>query len=212
MIGRIFTAYLRPTKTYSLTLPFVSNGQIPRIFLCVSNTWIHSTNLTIRVRSTYPTNLTIGRIFTAYFSLKPIFHLATLFARRKAKTRIRQRGWLKLASEKIRREQVGTVPTYLPVRASKFAKWKIGFMNALIRQSYHSRPMDRFDQSFHSYPMDGSDESNYLCPIDRTRPVLISFPHYCGTKFTNRTDGVDSTVSDNHLLSGKTVWDKCKIL
>ena len=41
-------------------------------------------------------------------SLKPIFHLATLFARREAKTRIRQRDWLKLAGEKIRCEQVGS--------------------------------------------------------------------------------------------------------
>ena len=59
--------------------------------------------------------------------LKPIFHLATLFARREAKTRIRQRDWLKQAGEKIRREQVGSVPT-LSVRANKFAKWKIGLM------------------------------------------------------------------------------------
>ena len=44
--------------------------------------------------------------------LKPIFHLATLFARREAKTRIRQRDWLKLAGEKIRRKQVGRVPTF----------------------------------------------------------------------------------------------------
>ena len=58
--------------------------------------------------------------------VKPIFHLATLFARREAKARIRQRDWLKLASEKIRREQVGTVPTYLSVRANKFAIWKTG--------------------------------------------------------------------------------------
>ena len=58
--------------------------------------------------------------------LKPIFHLATLFARREAKTRVRQHDWLKLAGEKIRREQVGTVPTFLCVRANKFAKWKIG--------------------------------------------------------------------------------------
>ena len=58
--------------------------------------------------------------------LKPIFHLATLFARREAKRSIRQRDWLKLAGEKIRREQVGTVPTFLCVRANKFAKWKIG--------------------------------------------------------------------------------------
>ena len=60
-------------------------------------------------------------------SIKPIFHLATLFARREAERRIRQRDWLKLAGEKIRREQVGTVPTFLSVRANKFAKWKIGF-------------------------------------------------------------------------------------
>ena len=53
------------------------------------------------------------------------FHLATLFARREAKTRIRQRDWLKLAGEKIRREQVGSV-TFLSVRANNVAKWKIG--------------------------------------------------------------------------------------
>ena len=48
--------------------------------------------------------------------IKPIFHLATFFARRQAKTRIRQHDWLKLAGEKIRREQVGSVPTFLSVR------------------------------------------------------------------------------------------------
>ena len=53
--------------------------------------------------------------------VKAIFYLATLFARREPKTRIRQRDWLKLRGEKIRREQVGTVPTFLSV-----AKWKIG--------------------------------------------------------------------------------------
>ena len=58
--------------------------------------------------------------------LKPIFHLATLFARREAKTRIRQRDWLKLAEEKIRREQVGSVPAFLSVGTNKVAKWKIG--------------------------------------------------------------------------------------
>ena len=36
-------------------------------------------------------------------------------------TRIRQRDWLKLAGKKIRREQVGSVPTFLSVRANKFA-------------------------------------------------------------------------------------------
>ena len=46
------------------------------------------------------------------------------FARREAKTRIWQRDCLKLAGEKIRREQVGSVPTFLSVRANKVAKWK----------------------------------------------------------------------------------------
>ena len=55
-----------------------------------------------------------------YYHLKPIFHLATL-ERRETKTR-------KLAGEKNRREQVGTVPTFLSVRANKFAKWKIGLI------------------------------------------------------------------------------------
>ena len=48
------------------------------------------------------------------------FHLATLFARREAKTRIWQRDWLKLAGEKTRLEQVRSVPTFLSVRANKF--------------------------------------------------------------------------------------------
>ena len=55
-------------------------------------------------------------IFSAFdVIIKPIFHLATLFARREAKTRIRQRDWLKLAGEKIRRDKVGSVPTFLCV-------------------------------------------------------------------------------------------------
>ena len=38
-----------------------------------------------------------------------------------------KRDWLKLAGEKIRREQVGSVPTFLCIRANtKFAKLKIG--------------------------------------------------------------------------------------
>ena len=60
--------------------------------------------------------------------------------------------------------------------------------------------MDRFDESFHSCPDPTNFDSKYLCSMDRTRPVLISFLHYCGTKFTNRTDGVDSTVLDNPLF------------
>ena len=57
-------------------------------------------------------------------TIKAVFHLATLFARRKVKTRIRHRDWLKLAGEKICHEQVGTVPTFLSVRANKVVKWK----------------------------------------------------------------------------------------
>ena len=49
-----------------------------------------------------------------------------MFARREAKTRIRQRDWLKLAGEKIRRELVGSALNFLSVRANKVAKWKIG--------------------------------------------------------------------------------------
>ena len=62
-----------------------------------------------------------------YVKFKPVFHLATLFARREAKTRIRHHDWLKLAGEKIRREQVVTVPTFLSVRVNRVAKWKTGF-------------------------------------------------------------------------------------
>ena len=59
-----------------------------------------------------------------------------MFARREAKTRIRQRDWLKLAGEKIRREQVGSVPTFLSVRANKFAWWKTGLRS--IKADFHS--------------------------------------------------------------------------
>ena len=58
---------------------------------------------------------------------KPIFHLATLFARRKAKTRIRQRDWLTMVGKKICCEQVEIVPTFFSVRANNFAKWTTGF-------------------------------------------------------------------------------------
>ena len=60
-------------------------------------------------------------------TIKPVFHLATLFVRRKAKTRIRHHDWLKLAGEKIRREQTGTVPILSSARANKVAKWKTDF-------------------------------------------------------------------------------------
>ena len=69
------------------------------------------------------------RVYYATEGIKPIFHLATLYYSRgdaiEAKTRIRQHDWLKLAREKIRREQVGSVPTFLSVRANKVAKSKI---------------------------------------------------------------------------------------
>ena len=44
---------------------------------------------------------------------------------------------------------------------------------------------------------DPTIESNHSSPLVYTRPVLISFPHYCRMNFTNSTDGVDSTVLDN---------------
>ena len=63
--------------------------------------------------------------------IQPIFHLANLFARREAKTRFRHRNWLKLTGGKIRREQVGTFPSFLSVRVNKFTTWKKG-----LRHSY----------------------------------------------------------------------------
>ena len=62
-----------------------------------------------------------------HMDLMDILNLATSFARREAKTRIGHRDWLKLAGEKIRREQVGTVLSILFARANKFAKSKTGF-------------------------------------------------------------------------------------
>ena len=76
-----------------------------------------------------------SNLFAKTHRVKHIFNLATLFARREAKTRIRQRDWLKLAGEKIRREQVGSVPSFMSVRANKVAKWKIGFRKQNDRQA-----------------------------------------------------------------------------
>ena len=64
--------------------------------------------------------------------------MATLFARREAKIRIRQRDWLKLAGEKIRCEHVGTVPTFLSVRANKVAKWKIRLLSIIMSKNARS--------------------------------------------------------------------------
>ena len=38
------------------------------------------------------------------------------------------------SDEKIRREQVGSVPTFLSVRANKVAKWKISFMVGISKR------------------------------------------------------------------------------
>ena len=76
-------------------------------------------------RSCVKTRARTASIFTQFrVSRIPIFHLATLFARCEAKTRIQQHYWSKLVSEKGRREQVGIVPTFFSVRPNKFAKWK----------------------------------------------------------------------------------------
>ena len=56
---------------------------------------------------------------------KAYFPLGDFFRATRSENKIRQHDWLKLAGEKIHRE-VGSVPTFLSVRANKFAKWKIG--------------------------------------------------------------------------------------
>ena len=88
-------------------------------------------------------NLRPWTVRPIYAFLKPIFHLATLFARHEAKTRIRHRDWLKLAGEKIRREQLGTVPTFLCVRANKFAQWKTGLTELRGMVDGRSSAIDR---------------------------------------------------------------------
>ena len=67
---------------------------------------------------------------------KPIFHLATLFARRAAKTKIRQRYWLKLAGENIRREQIRQVENTLK-------EVKISRYRSMCHDLPHSRCMCR---------------------------------------------------------------------
>ena len=64
---------------------------------------------------------------------KARFPLGEFVRATRAKTRIRQRDWLKLASEKICRKQVGSVPTFLSVRANKFAKWKTGLRQVVLK-------------------------------------------------------------------------------
>ena len=78
-------------------------------------------------------------------SLKGYFRLSVyLLTRREAKTRIRQYFWLKLLGEKIRREQVGTVPTFLLFGANKFAKWKTG-LRPRLHGTAHAHTMCMID-------------------------------------------------------------------
>ena len=72
-------------------------------------------------------------------SLKPIFHLVTLFARREAKTRIRQRDWLKLVGEKIRREKVEIVPTFLSCSCEQIRQVENGLYWLKLQQKYVSQ-------------------------------------------------------------------------
>ena len=60
------------------------------------------------------------------FSLFSSWRLYSRNAKRKQESG-KLSDWLKLAGEKIRREQVGSVRTFLSVRANKVAKWNIGF-------------------------------------------------------------------------------------
>ena len=89
-------------------------------------------------------------IFGVCFVLS-LFSTWRLYSR-EAKTRIRQSDWLKLAGEKIRREQVGSVPTFLSVRANKVAKWKIGFIfdKLSARKEFCSSMLMR-DTIFHKH-------------------------------------------------------------
>ena len=66
--------------------------------------------------------------------LKPVFHLATIVRATRSENKNAHRDWLKLSGEKIRREQVGTVPTFLSVHANKVAKWKTGINTAQVWQ------------------------------------------------------------------------------
>ena len=65
-------------------------------------------------------------LYTSHYP-KAHFLLGDLVRATRAKTRIWRRDWLKLAGEKTRCEQEGTVPTFLSARANKFVRWKIGF-------------------------------------------------------------------------------------
>ena len=81
------------------------------------------------------------RYTTGFYRFKPVFHLATLFALREAKTRIRHRDGLKLAGEKIRREQVGTVPTFC-----LFAREQV----RQVENGLYWPPLEREDNFFYA--------------------------------------------------------------
>ena len=107
-------------------------------------------------------------------SVKPVFHLATLFAPREAKTRIRHCDWLELAGEKIRRKQVGTVPTFFSVRANKIVKWKTGFKLNKLRT--------RFEQ-----PVQLTGILCFPMRFNENNIIAIYFHKYLGTKLLQNT-------------------------
>ena len=94
---------LRSEKRYILHLPFfhsfalLSTKIVPDWSILLFLSYWVATKQAMKIQY-------ISSVILHYF--KPIFHYANLFARREAKTRIRQRDWLKLTGEKIRREQV----------------------------------------------------------------------------------------------------------
>ena len=63
-----------------------------------------------------------------------VFHLVTSYVGREAKTRIQQRDCLKLISEKIRREQVGTIPTFF-TQANSLSGQRALFYSFILWQS-----------------------------------------------------------------------------
>ena len=76
---------------------------------------------------------------------KPIFHLATSFAQHEAKTRIRQRDWLKLAGEKIRREQVRSVfCSREQIRQVENRLYKAGFPLFSLREYFRAKRLFPF--------------------------------------------------------------------
>ena len=111
-------------------------------------------------------------------SLKPIFHLATLFARCEAKTRVWHRDWFKSAGEEIRCEQVGTVPTFLSVCASKVAKWKTSFKGCpkngyRLKSSASDGCSNQWALSYILRPNDWSSHSRYMIELTGSNRQIL---------------------------------------